>query len=129
MQKAMNGKNTKNKGNKMNSKELKQYEKILIKKRDEIIESKRKAALENEDTDNTKGDFVDQSERNVHTMINIRIQETEYKLLKAIENALLRIESGTFGICQECGKPIAAARLKSVPWTRLCVKCKELQYK
>jgi DnaK suppressor protein len=113
----------------MNSKELKQYEKILVNKRNEIIESQRKAALESEDTNDTKGDFVDQSEKSVHTMINIRIQETEYKLLKAIESALLRIENGTYGICQECGKPIAAARLRSVPWTRLCVKCKEMQYK
>jgi len=113
----------------MNAKALKKYEKLLIEKRNDILESQRKAALESENTDTSKGDFVDQSERNVNTMINIKIQETEYKLLKAIDNALLRIEKGTYGTCQECGKSIGDTRLRSVPWTRQCVKCKEMQYK
>lgn len=112
----------------MNTKDLKHYEHILKEKRREILESKKKAALKEENQYDRKGDFVDQSERNVNAMINIKIQETEYKLLKAIDNALIRIENKTFGTCQECGKPIAKARLESVPWTRLCIKCKEKQY-
>jgi len=38
-----------------------------------------------------------------------------------IDAALKRIEDGTYGICEVCGKPIGAARLEAIPWTRLCI--------
>jgi RNA polymerase-binding transcription factor DksA len=40
------------------------------------------------------------------------------------EDALVRIENGTYGICEMCRKPIAKARLEAIPWTRFCVECK-----
>jgi RNA polymerase-binding transcription factor DksA len=45
----------------------------------------------------------------------------------AIEEALLRIEKGTYGTCRDCGEPIATARLNAIPWTRVCITCKEKQ--
>ena len=41
--------------------------------------------------------------------------------------ALHRIEQGTFGVCRDCGEPIAEARLRAIPWTRVCITCKEKQ--
>jgi RNA polymerase-binding transcription factor DksA len=41
--------------------------------------------------------------------------------LKDIDDALRRLDEGTYGICEECGKPIDEARLKAVPWARYCV--------
>jgi DnaK suppressor protein len=41
-----------------------------------------------------------------------------------IDEALAKIEIGTYGICERCGKPIAKERLKWVPQARLCVPCK-----
>ena len=37
------------------------------------------------------------------------------------------IEKGTFGVCRDCGEPIAEARLNAIPWTRVCITCKEKQ--
>jgi DnaK suppressor protein len=48
-------------------------------------------------------------------------------LLRAIGEALARIEHGTFGVCQVCGDPVPKARLEAVPWTRVCRDCKEQQ--
>jgi len=45
-------------------------------------------------------------------------------ILKEIESALARIKEGTFGICEECGCEIPIARLKAIPYCRVCVKCK-----
>lgn len=45
-------------------------------------------------------------------------------VLAAIDAALRRIEQGTFGVCQRCGKPIAEERLEAVPWAELCIDCK-----
>ena len=41
--------------------------------------------------------------------------------LKEIDDALRRLDHGSYGICEECGKPIDEARLKAVPWARYCV--------
>ena len=48
-------------------------------------------------------------------------------LQDAIEEALYRMEKGTYGICRDCGEPIAPARLNAIPWTRVCITCKEKQ--
>ena len=44
-----------------------------------------------------------------------------------LSEALARLEDGTYGICQECGKPIAAPRLKALPHATCCVSCQERQ--
>jgi len=41
--------------------------------------------------------------------------------LKEIDDALRRLDQGSYGICEECGKPIDEARLEAVPWARYCV--------
>jgi DnaK suppressor protein len=39
----------------------------------------------------------------------------------------MRIEKGTYGICENCGRPIAEERLRAIPWTTLCIDCKRLE--
>ncbi len=51
--------------------------------------------------------------------------QTDSKLQRAIEEAIHRIDAGTYGICMDCEDEIPATRLEAVPWTRLCVDCKE----
>ncbi len=43
-------------------------------------------------------------------------------LLRKIEKALSRMDEGTYGICERCGKPIEKARLKALPYASLCIK-------
>ena len=45
--------------------------------------------------------------------------------LKAINEALQRINEGTYGVCAECEKPISPKRLQAVPWAKFCVPCQE----
>ncbi|MBI4457068.1 MAG: TraR/DksA family transcriptional regulator [Acidobacteria bacterium] len=71
------------------------------------------------------GDFGDQSNENHDSYIGLRLRQTDGKLLRAIDDAILRIERHTYGICEMCGEEIPEARLRAVPWTRLCVACKE----
>jgi RNA polymerase-binding transcription factor DksA len=49
------------------------------------------------------------------------LEEGARDTLVEIDAALQRIEDGTYGICEVCGKPIAPARLMAIPWTRLCI--------
>jgi RNA polymerase-binding protein DksA len=48
----------------------------------------------------------------------------ENKLLASINQALERVESGSYGYCQNCGDPISRERLEAVPHARLCITCK-----
>jgi DnaK suppressor protein len=69
--------------------------------------------------------LVDHAAAAVEAEVQVRLRETDSKLLRAIDEALGRMERNTFGVCQACGKPISAARLDAVPWSRLCRECKE----
>jgi RNA polymerase-binding transcription factor DksA len=48
---------------------------------------------------------------------------TERSILTEIEEALARIQSGTYGRCEADGGVIPRARLRAIPWTRFCVRC------
>lgn len=57
----------------------------------------------------------------------LRIRDRERKLIAKIDEALVRLEEGTYGICEECGEAISAERLRVRPVTTLCIRCKEEQ--
>lgn len=48
--------------------------------------------------------------------------------LAQVEEALKRIQAGTFGVCRACGKPIPKERMEAVPTTTICVPCKEAEH-
>lgn len=53
----------------------------------------------------------------------LSLMETEEGTLEAIEAALERIESGSFGVCEECSGVIPKTRINAIPYVSLCVKC------
>ena len=55
--------------------------------------------------------------------VSLGLLENEEKLLEEIDSALARIEQGTFGRCEECGREISRVRLEALPYTRYCVQC------
>jgi DnaK suppressor protein len=55
---------------------------------------------------------------------SIRLRDRDRKLIGKIQDALARLEAGTFGKCSVCSRPIAAARLRARPVTDLCIDCK-----
>ncbi len=57
----------------------------------------------------------------------LRIRDRERKLIKKVQEALERIENGTYGICESCGAEISEKRLMARPVTTLCIKCKTRQ--
>lgn len=58
--------------------------------------------------------------------IALRINSLDYLQLKLIEAALVRIDSEEYGVCMDCGSPIAGARLDAIPWAVRCIGCQEL---
>jgi len=106
------------------------YKDALLKKRTEILGTGGIKPLQASMENNTRqGDMADQASGNNEVHIQLKLKQTDAKILQAIEEALRRIEGGTYGICKDCGEPIAEARLMAIPWTRSCITCKEKQGK
>jgi RNA polymerase-binding protein DksA len=58
---------------------------------------------------------------------DLSIENNVRDLLQKIERALTRVEDGTYGMCERCGKPIEKARIKALPYVDLCIKDAQAQ--
>ena len=105
------------------------YRQALLRKRAELIGGPAAKPLQwtMENNSGRKGDMADQAAGTNEVHIQLKLKQTDAKILQAIEEALGRVESGTYGVCRDCGEPIADARLNAIPWTRVCIVCKEKQ--
>jgi DnaK suppressor protein len=109
----------------MNVRDLNRYKELLLAKRRELTTARVGTASPAPSSGGDKGDLVDHAAAAMEAEVQVRLRETDSKLLRAIDEALGRIERNTFGVCQACMKPIFPARLDLVPWSRFCRDCKE----
>jgi DnaK suppressor protein len=72
-------------------------------------------------------DELDQASTDIEQSMRMRLCNRETLYIKKIDEALKRIEDGTFGECEECGENIEVKRLEARPTATLCVTCKEDQ--
>jgi DnaK suppressor protein len=110
----------------MNKSDLLRYKNLLLSKRQEPSAGKSLADM-NITAGELCGDPADMAAGETDAVTQIRLPQTDSKLLRAIEDALTRIRQEEFGICEECRQPISKARLEAVPWTRWCRDCKARQ--
>lgn len=104
------------------------YKENLLRKRAEILAEREGKSLSTPMDNNTRqGDMADQASGTNEVHIQLKLKQTDAKILQAIEEALERLSSGSYGVCRDCGEDIAPARLNAIPWTRVCIECKEKQ--
>jgi DnaK suppressor protein len=70
------------------------------------------------------GDIYDQASSERDRELGLLLGDREREKIHSIDEALLRIDEGEYGICEECDEDIPLGRLKAMPFTRHCVKCK-----
>jgi len=104
---------------------LQRYKRLLLAKQQELSASALEASAPVLTAGGSGGDLVDQANADAEADLQIRLHHTDGRLLRAIKEALARIEQGAYGTCEACRLPIPKARLQAVPWTRLCRECKE----
>src|SRR5947209_5957563 len=96
--------------------DVQNYKDALLRKRGEILGAGGIKPLQASMENNTRqGDMADQASGNNEVHIQLKLKQTDAKILQAIEEALWRIEKGTYGVCRDCGEPIAPARLNAIP--------------
>ncbi len=69
-------------------------------------------------------DYADIATLESDRTFHLRIRDRERKLIKKIDDAMKRIEEGTFGFCERCGEEITLKRLEARPVTTYCIHCK-----
>lgn len=102
--------------------------KKLLKQRQELL-SEAEQTLNNK-ISTEKESFPDPTDQAVAELDNnflLRLRGREQKLLKKIDEAISRIDGGTYGVCESCGGPINVKRLEARPVTTLCIECKTAQ--
>ncbi len=70
------------------------------------------------------GDIYDQASSERDRELGLLLGDREREKIHSIDEALLRIDEGDYGTCEECDEDIPLGRLKAMPFTRHCVKCK-----
>lgn len=123
---------------KLSKKELSDFKKLLFKKKEEINDEIKHISDDtlNKSQKDASGDIsgytyhmADVATDNYDREFSLGLASKDRKSLYELEDALKRIEDGSFGACLDCGSLISKARLKVVPQARLCVKCQEKREK
>ncbi len=121
-------------GEKLSFVEVRKLKAMLLAKRNEIISNvttMESEALRRERTDlsNMPIHMADAGSDNYEIENTLGLMDSERKILVEINDALGRIESGTYGICEGTGEQIPKKRLEAIPWARYCVNCATLSEK
>ncbi|MCX7598171.1 MAG: TraR/DksA C4-type zinc finger protein [Armatimonadetes bacterium] len=108
------------------------YRKLLEQQRDELAKEMKRLEdqaagrsgehelVAAEDFDEPGGDAaVDAVERQQARAMAMEVRQ----ILELVQEALRRLDNGTYGICEVCSKPIPAQRLALIPWTTRCARC------
>lgn len=104
------------------------YRAVLLAKRDELAAAGAEGAESLVPPANDKsGDLIDWARADTEAELQFQRRQSDAHLMRAIEDALVRMNHGSFGVCEVCNQPISRARLEAVPWTRACRDCKEKQ--
>jgi len=108
----------------MDNSDLLRFKNLLVSKRQELSDG-RGLADSITAAGGLRGDTTGMANGEADAAMQIRLRQTDGKLLRAVDDALTRILRQEYGICAECGEPISKARLEAVPWTTYCRDCNE----
>lgn len=108
----------------MNAIQLAYFRTRLLEMRDEILDDLRSAHDDLQYNDRTP-DELDRAAAEETRRLTLRVREREGRLLRKIDQALRRIESGEYGYCEVSGEPIGLPRLLARPTATLCIEVKE----
>ena len=77
------------------------------------------------DLSNMPVHLADVSSDNYEQELTLELMENKGEVLEEIEDALRKMEDGTYGLCEICQKKIKKARLEAIPYARYCISCQE----
>lgn len=123
---------------KYSKKELVEFKKLIQRRKEEILDDiehisqdtlKKSQKEASGDISGYTYHMADVATDTYDREFSLGLASSDREALYELDDALKKIEDGTFGLCEECKSPITKARLKAVPYARLCVKCQSKREK
>lgn len=109
----------------MCDKHLEYFRQKLLNWRTELVKESSDTLQDLKETNLNEPDMNDRASNEADQYLELRTRDRMRKLIKKINQALDRIENGTYGYCEETGEPIGLGRLEARPVTTLCIEAQE----
>jgi DnaK suppressor protein len=121
---------TATKAARMTKKEMEKYRRLLDEKKASLsAELAKTRSAEEETTEESTQDIADKAVSSYTREFLYSLTDGERSTLLQIDDALVRIDEGAFGVCLNCGMLMTEKRLNAVPWAPYCLDCQELSEK
>lgn len=112
----------------MDARRLDRFRKKLLKKKEELLQMVSKTEQYGREADEESSqDVADKAASSYTKEFLFSHSSSERSIMQLVDEALDRVEDGSFGVCMACEDAIQARRLEAVPWTRYCISCQEKQ--
>src|SRR4029453_4498175 len=108
----------------MNERQRDYFRSKLLAWKEDILKEARETLQHLQDENQNHPDLADRASSETDRAIELRARDRQRKLIAKIEDALQRIDEGTYGYCEETGEPIALKRLDARPIARLSIERK-----
>ena len=109
----------------MSERQLDYFKKKLIAWKDDILRESRGTVVHLQAETENHPDLVDRASSESDRALELRTRDRQRKLISKIDDALRRIEDGSYGYCEETGEPITLARLDARPTATLSLEAQE----
>jgi len=108
----------------LSKEKLKSFHNHLVARRETLAAELKQATTDFINEDNLYSDAIDQASADTDKNLLLQMKNRDRDILWEIDEALKRIDSGTFGECEKCQEEISEARMRANPSTTLCIDCK-----
>ena len=115
--------------------QMKQFRQLLITERAKLVSEIKSIAQDTSTSPReASGDLsaytvhmADMAADTYERELSMNIVSSEQEILYQVDDALKRLDEGSFGVCQQCSQPISMSRLKAVPYASLCISCQRVK--
>jgi DnaK suppressor protein len=109
----------------MNERQREYFRAKLLAWREDILKEAKETLLHLQEENQNHPDLADRASSETDRAIELRARDRQRKLIAKIDEALTRIDDGTYGYCEETGEPISLRRLEARPIATLSVEAQE----
>ncbi len=109
----------------MSERQLEYFRRKLIAWKEEILEESRTTIATLQQDTVAEADLADRATSETDRALELRTRDRQRKLIAKIEEAMRRIEDGSYGYCEETGEPISLSRLDARPIATLSLEAQE----
>src|ERR1700742_3644050 len=109
----------------MNERQLEYFKQKLVQWKDDILRESRETVTHLQSETENHPDLADRASSETDRSLELRTRDRQRKLISKIDDALRRIEEGSYGYCEETGQPITLARLEARPIATLSLEAQE----